>query len=158
MPRRAELPRVALRIHHRKQILERVPQPLRVVISEAVDHLQKDPQRLRVAIRQKSVAENIPEQLRYARVLVHALDRLSVKTEHLVAPQARLHQFSPPVSTKLPGEVSPLTTEFLALGVNVVHKLVDKRNGDLLDLAFGIRHFANENIAGGVDSALCVGV
>ena len=113
MPRRAELPRVALRIHHRQQILERVPQPLRVIISEAVDHLQKDPQRLRVAIGQKSVAENIPEQLRDARVLVHALDRFGVETEHLVAPQARLHQPGPAVSTELPGEKRPFTARVL---------------------------------------------
>ena len=158
MPRRAKLPRVALRIHHRKQILERVPQPLRVVISEAVDLLQKDPQRLRVAIRQKGVAENIPEQLRYARVLVHPLDRLSVKTEHLVAPQARLHQPGPAVSTELPGEKRPFTAQFFTERVHVVHELVDQRDRDLLHLALGVGYLPHQDIAGSVNAAFRVGV
>ena len=39
-----------------------------------------------------------------------------------------------------------------------VHELVDQRDGDLLDLALGVGYLAHEDVAGGVDAALGVGV
>ena len=51
-----------------------------------------------------------------------------------------------------------LAAEFLALGVHVVHELVDEGDGDLLDLGFGVGHLADENVAGGIDAAFGGGV
>ena len=77
-----------------------------------------------------------------AGVLGHLRNALAVEAEHLVAA----------------GEELALVTEFLGLGVRVVHELVDQGNGDLLDLGFGVGHFADEDVAGGVDAAFGVGV
>ena len=53
---------------------------------------------------------------------------------------------------------SLLATPPLHDGVHVVHELVDQRDGDLLDLALGVGHLAHEDVAGGVNAALGVGV
>ncbi|MGA2026656.1 MAG: hypothetical protein ABSH17_06245 [Syntrophobacteraceae bacterium] len=56
------------------------------------------------------------------------------------------------VAGKPIGEELALAAELLALGVHVVHKLVDQGDGDLLHLALGVGHFADEDVAGGVDA------
>ena len=75
-----------------------------------------------------------------------------------MAAQARLHQPGPAVAGELASEERPLAAEFLAHRVHVVHELVDERDRDLLDLAFGVGHFADEDVAGGVDTLFGFGV
>ena len=75
-----------------------------------------------------------------------------------MAAQAGAHQPGPAVAGELAGEELALTAQFFALGVDVVHELVDEGDGDLLDLALGIGHLAHEDVAGGVDAAFGVGV
>ena len=75
-----------------------------------------------------------------------------------MAAQAGAHELGPAVAGKLVGEELALAAELLALGVHVVHELVDQGDGDLLDLALGIGHLADEDVAGGVDAAFGVGV
>ena len=75
-----------------------------------------------------------------------------------MAAQAGAHELGPAVAGEVAGEELALAAEFLALGVHVVHELVDQGDGDLLDLAFGVGHFADEDVAGGVDAAFGVGV
>jgi len=53
---------------------------------------------------------------------------------------------------------SSFAAELLAFGVHVVHELVDQGNGDLLHLALGVGHIADEDVAGGVDAAFGVGI
>ena len=120
--------------------------------------LEEGAQRLRVAVGQEGIAEDVPEQLRDGGVLVHALNCFGVEIEHLVAAQARLHQPGPAVAGKLCGEEGALASQLLAGGVDVVHELVDERDGDLLDLALGVGHLAHEDVAGGVDAVFGVGV
>jgi len=75
-----------------------------------------------------------------------------------VTTEPRAHQFGPAITRKLACEELAAAAEFLALGVHIVHELVDQRDGDLLDLALRVGHFAHENVAGGVDASLGVGV
>ena len=64
----------------------------------------------------------------------------------------------PSVPGELSSEEGPLATPFLALGVQVIHELVDESDGYLLDLALWVRHLAHEDVAGGVYAAFGVGV
>ena len=75
-----------------------------------------------------------------------------------MAAEGAVHQLGPAVFGELAGEEAALAAEFLGLGVHVVHELVDEGDGDLLDLGLGIGDFADEDVAGGVDSAFGVGV
>ena len=154
MARGAELPGVALRAEHGEQVLEGVAQPFGVVVGELVDDLEEGAQGLRVAVRQIGVLEDVAEQRRDARILRHPRDRLGVEIEHLVAAQAGAQQLGPAETGELAGEECPLAAELLALGIQIVHELVDQGDGDLLDLALGVGHLAHEDVAGGVDAAL----
>ena len=51
------------------------------------------------------------------------------------------------------GEELALAAELLAEGVEVIHELVDERDGDLLDLALGVWDFAHEDVSGRVNAA-----
>ena len=75
-----------------------------------------------------------------------------------MAAEAGAHELGPAVAGEVAGEELALAAEFLALGVHVVHELVDQGDGDLLDLGFGVGHFAHEDVAGGVDAAFGIGV
>ena len=75
-----------------------------------------------------------------------------------MAAQAGAHQLSPSVAGELAGEEAALAAELLAPSVHVVHELVDQRDRDLLDLALGVRNLADQDVAGGVDTALGVGI
>ena len=75
-----------------------------------------------------------------------------------VAAQPGAHQLGPAVTSVFPGKERTRAAEFLRLRVHVVHELVDHGDGDLFDLGLGIGDFAHENVAGGVDAALGVGV
>ncbi|OHC71653.1 MAG: hypothetical protein A3H93_15775 [Rhodocyclales bacterium RIFCSPLOWO2_02_FULL_63_24] len=68
------------------------------------------------------------------------------------------HELGPAVAGVVAGEKLALAAEFLALGIHVVHELVDERDGDLFDLGFGVGHFADEDVAGRVDAAFGIGV
>ena len=92
-------------------------------------------------------------------VLGHPRDGLGVEIENLVSAEAAAHQLGPTVAGELAGEeASRSAAELLALGVHVVHELVDEGDGDLLDLALGVGHLAHEDIAGGVYAASGFGV
>ena len=75
-----------------------------------------------------------------------------------MAAQPWTHELGPAVARELASEEFPLAAEFLGLGVHVIHELVDERDGDLLDLRFGIGDLADEDVAGGVDAAFGIGV
>jgi len=75
-----------------------------------------------------------------------------------MAAEAAAHELGPAVAGEVAGEELAFAAEFLALGVHVVHELVDQGDGDLFDLAFGVGDFADENIAGAVDAAFGGGV
>ena len=156
--RRAELAGVALRAEDGEQILEGVAEPLAVVVGELVDDLEEGLERLRVAIGQIGVLEDVAEEQRDAGVLRHLGDALGVEVQHLVAAEPGAHELGPAVAGELAGEELALAAELLGLGVHVVHELVDQGDGDLLDLALGVGHFADEDVAGGVDAAFGVGV
>ena len=153
MARGAELPGVSLRAEYGEQVLEGISQSLAVVIGELVDDLEEGAQGLRVVVWQIGVLENVPEQWRDARILRHPLDRVGVEVEHVVSAQAGAQQLGPAETGELAGEECPLAAELLALGIQVVHELVDQGDGDLLDLALGVGHFPHEDVAGGVDAA-----
>ena len=42
--------------------------------------------------------------------------------------------------------------------IHVVHELVDQGDGDLFDLRFRVGHFADEDVAGGVNAGFSLGV
>ena len=152
--RGAELAGVALGAHHRQQVFEGVPQPLRVVVFELVDDLQKRAQGLRVAVGQVGVIEDAAEQRRDAGVLRDPVERLGVEVQRVVSAQPRVHQPRPAVAVELAHEEAALAAEFLALGVDVPHELVDQRDGDLLDLRLGVGDLAHQDVAGRIDAAL----
>jgi len=156
--RGAELPGLALGAEHGEQILEGVAQALGVVVGELVDDLEEGAQGLRVAVRQIGVLEDVAEEQRNAGIFRHLGDGFGVEVQDLVAAQAGAHELGPAVTGKLTGKELALPAELLALGVHVVHELVDQGNGDLLDLALGVGDLAHEDVAGGVDAAFGVGV
>jgi hypothetical protein len=75
-----------------------------------------------------------------------------------VATERWRHELGPAVAGESLGEELPLAAELLGLGVHVVHELVDQRDGDLLNLGFGVGNFADEDVSGGVDAALGIGI
>ena len=75
-----------------------------------------------------------------------------------MAAQPGSHELGPAVAGELAGEELALAAQLLALGVHVVHELVDQGDGDLLDLALGVGHLADEDVAGGVDAAAGFGI
>ena len=83
---------------------------------------------------------------------------LGVQVQHLVSANARLHQLGPAVPGELPGEKLPLAAQLLALGVEVIHELVDEGDGYLLDLTLGVGDLAHEDVTGGVYAAFSVSV
>ena len=120
--------------------------------------LRKARKGLRIAIRQVGVVEDVAKQRGNAGVLRHLGDSLCVEIQGLMAAETGAHQLGPSVAGELAGEEAPLPAKFLALGVHVVHELVDQRDSDLLDLALGVRYLADQDVAGGVDAALGVGI
>ena len=156
--RGAELPGVSLRAEDREEVLEGVAQPLAVVVFELVDDFEEGAQGLRVAVGQVGVVEDVAEEWGNAGVFRHPGDGLSVEVQGLVAAQAGAHQPGPTVAGEVAREESPHTAELFALGVDIVHELVDEGDGDLLDLALGVGHLADEDVAGGVDAAFGGGV
>ena len=158
MARCAELSGVSLRAEDGKQILEGVTQALGVIVGELVDDLEKGAQGLRVAIRQVGIVEDVAKQGGNAGVLRHLGDGLGVEIQGLMAAKAGAHQLGPSVAGELAGEEAALSAKLLALGIHIVHELVDQRDGDLLDLALGVRNLAHQDVAGGVDAALGVGI
>ena len=156
--RGAELSGVALAAQHAEQILKRIAQALRVVVGEAVDFFQKTFQRFRVTVRQVGVFKDVAKQLGHARVLAHALNGFAVQRQHFVAAHAGRHEPGPAKAGKGPGKKSAGAAQLFGLGVHVVHELVDERNGDLLNLRFGVGHFAHQDVSAGVDAAFGFGV
>ena len=158
MARGAELPGVALRAEHREQVFESVAQTLGVIVLEFVDDLEEGTQRFRVAVRQIRVLEDVAEKRRNAGVLRHLGNSFCVEVQCLVTAETRAHQLGPAVASEVAREEFALASQLLGFGVHVIHELVDQRDGYLLDLALGIGHLAYENVAGGVDTALGVGI
>ena len=72
----SELSRVALGTEDGEQVLESVSQTLRVVVAELVDDLEEGPQRLRVAIGQVGIFEDVAEERGDARILRHPVNGL----------------------------------------------------------------------------------
>ena len=141
--RGAELLRIALGAEDREQILESVTQALGVVVRKLVDDLEEGAQGLRVAIGQVGVLEDVAEQRRDTGVLRHLGDGLGIQVERLITAQPGAHQLGPAIPGVVAGEELALAAQFLSLGIHVVHELVDQRDGDLLDLAFGVGHLAH---------------
>ena len=158
MTRGAELAGIALTAENAEEILEGVAEALAVVVAELVDDLEEGLERLGVAVRQVGILEDVAEEGRDARVLGHLGNTLAVEAEHFVAAETAIHEPGPAVAGVGAGEEFALAAEFLALGVHVVHELVDQRDGDLLDLGLGIGDLADEDVAGGVDAAFGIGV
>ena len=156
--RGAELPGVALRAEHREQVFEGIPKALGVVVLELVDDLQERAQGLRVAVGQVGVLEDVAKQRRNAGVLGHPGDGFGIQIQRLVAAEAGAHQPGPAVAGVVAGKELAKAAQLLGLGVHVVHELVDQRDGDLLDLGFGVGHLADQDVAGGVDAAFGGGV
>ncbi|HUY33545.1 MAG TPA: hypothetical protein VMV69_12420 [Pirellulales bacterium] len=150
--RRAELARVALRAEHAQQVLVGVAKPFAVVVSEAVDLLEEQIERFRVAVGQEDAFEDVAEELGDVLVLVHLLDAFGIEQQALVATQALVEQLRPAVFFEAAGEERRLAAELLRLAVHVVHELVDQGDRDLLDLRFRVGHFADEDVARGVDA------
>ena len=88
----------------------------------------------------------------------HPGDGLGVEVERLVAAQARAHQLRPAVAGELAGEELAPAAQLLGLGIHVVHELVDERDGDLFDLALGVGHLADEDVAAGIDAPFGIGI
>ena len=107
---------------------------------------------------QEGVVEDVAEERRNAGVLGHSADGLCVEVQHLVSAEAGTHQPSPSVASELPGEEGALSAQLFALGVDVVHELVDQGDGDLLDLGLGVGDLSDEDVAGGVYAAFGIGV
>ena len=147
--RGAKLAGVALGAHHRQQVLERVAQPLGVVVFEFVDDLQERAQGLGIAVGQVGVVEDAAEQRRDAGVLRNPVERLGIEIQRRVSAQPRVHQSWPAVTVELVHEEAALAAQILALRVDVPHELIDQRNGDLLDLGLGIGNLAHQDVAGG---------
>ena len=158
MTRGAELSGVSLRAEDREEVLEGVAQPLGVVVFELVDDFEEGAQGLRVAVGEVGVVEDVAEERGDARVFRHPGNGLGVEVQGLVAAQAGAHQSGPAVAGEVAGEEFPRPAELFALGVDVVHELVDESDGDLLDLALGVGHLSDEDVAGGVDAAFGGGV
>ena len=158
VPGRAELPGIALRAEDAQQILEGVSEPLAVVVAELIYDLQEGLERLGIAIRQVSVFEDVAKERRDAVVLRHLRNAFRIKAEHLVPAERGSHELCPAVTGEWSREKGSLTARQFRGGVHVIHELVDQRDGDLLDLGFGIGDFADEDVAGGVDAAFGIGV
>ncbi len=156
--RGAELAGIALAAEHGEQILEGVTETLAVVVCKFVDDFEKRFQRLGVAVGQVGVLENVAEQRRDAGILRHFGDAFGIEVERFMAAEAAAHELGPAVAGEVAGEKLALAAEFLALGVHVVHELVDQGDGDLFDLAFWVGDFTDEDVAGGVDAAFGGGV
>ena len=129
-----------------------------MVVGEFVDDFEKCLERFGVAIREVGVLKDVPEQRRDAGVLRHFGDALGVERKGLMPAESRPQELGPTVAGEVAGEKRPRAAEFLRPGIHVVHELVDKGDGDLLDLGFWIGDLADEDVAGGVDAALGVGV
>jgi hypothetical protein len=67
-------------------------------------------------------------------------------------------ELGPTVSRELTGKELALAAELFCLGVHIVHELVDQGNRDLFDLALGVGHLANKEVAAGVYTAFGIGV
>jgi nitroreductase len=156
--RGAELAGVALRAEDAEEILEGVAEALAVVVAELVDDFEEGLERLGVAVREVGVFEDVAEERGDAGVLGHLGNAFAIEAEHLVAAERRGHELGPAVAGVVAGEELALAAEFLGLGIHVIHEFVDERDGDLLDLRFGVGDFADEDVAGGVDAAFGVGV
>ena len=152
MTRSSELPSVALGAEDREQVFEGIAEPLTVIIGELVDDLEECAQGFRIAVRQVGVVEDVPEQRRDAGVLGHLGDSVGVKVQNVVAAKTPTHQARPAVTGEIAGKEPPLAAELFALGVQVVHELVDEGNSDLLDLTLGVGHLAHQDIACCVDA------
>ncbi len=129
-----------------------------MVVLELVNDLEEGAQGLRVAVGQEGVLEDVAEQWRDAGVFGHARDAFGIQVQRLKAAQTGAHEFSPAVTGEVAGKELALAAQLFRLGVHVVHKLVDQRDGDLLDLTLGVGHLTDENVAGGIDAALGGGV
>ena len=86
--------------------------------------------------------------------LGHCRNGLCVSGEHLVTAKAATHQLCPAIMGELAGEKPALPAQRLALCVDIVHELVDQRDGNLLHLTFGIGHLADQNIPRRINPAL----
>ena len=135
-----------------------VAETLRVVVAELVNDLQEGAQRLRVPVGEIGIVEYVPEERRDTGVLRHPGDGLGVQVQGFVPAHAWMHQLGPAVSGEVSGEELTLPAPLLALGVDVVHELVDESNGDLFHLALGVGDLAHEYVPGCVYAAFGVGV
>ena len=158
MARGAELASVALGAEDGEEVLEGVAEAFGVIVAEFVDDLEEGAEGRGVAVREIGVLEDVPEKGRDAGVFGHFGDAFAVEAEHLVSAETAIHELGPAVAGELAGEELALAAQFLALGIHVVHELVDEGDGDLLDLGFGIGNLADEDVAGGIDAAFGVGV
>jgi hypothetical protein len=75
-----------------------------------------------------------------------------------MAAEPGAHQLGPAIALELARKKAALAAELFGLCIHVVHKFIDEGNGDLFNLRFGIGHFSDEDIAGGVDAAFGFGV
>jgi hypothetical protein len=129
-----------------------------VVVGELVDDFQEALEGLGIAVGEVGVLEDVAEEGWDAGILRHLGDAVGVEGEKLVAADAGLHELVPAEFPILAAKELPLASQLFGLGVHVVHELVDEGDGDLLDLRLGVGDLPHEEIAGGVDAALGIGV
>jgi hypothetical protein len=158
VPRGAELAGISLRSEDGEEILEGVAEALAVIVGELVDDLQEALEGLGITVGEVGVLEDVSEEGWDAGILRHLGDAVGVEGEEFVAADAGLHELGPAVFPIVAAEELPLAAQLLGLGVHVVHELVDEGDGDLLDLGLGIGDLPHEEVAGGVDAALGIGV
>ena len=156
--RGTELPGVALRAEHGEQVLKGITQAFAVVVVELVDDLEEHLERFGVPIGQIGVLEDVAEERRNAGVLRHLGDGFGVEVQDLEAAEAGVHQVGPTVADKLIGEELALAAQLFALGIHVVHELVDQRDGDLLDLTLRVGHLAHKDVASRVNAPFGVSI
>ena len=158
MPENAGIPTLFRDIFKNAYLPYRDPETLKSFL-KVIDEFEYDhSERLGIAVWKVGVFENVAEEGGDAGVFRHFGDGFAVEGEDFVTTEAGAHELGPAVAFPFAGEESALTAHLLGLGVHVGHELVDEGDGDLLDLGFRVGDFADEDIAGGVDTAFGFGV
>ena len=129
-----------------------------MVVGELVDDFQEALERLGITVGEVGVLKDVAEEGGDAGVLRHLVDAVGVEGKELMTADAGLHELGPAEFPILAAEELPLATQLFGLGIHVVHELVDEGDGDLLDLGLRVGNLPHEEVAGGVDAALGIGV
>ena len=83
-----------------------------MIITEAVDFFQEKVQCLGISVGQEYTLEDVIEELRDARILIHLLDALGLEKKALVPTDPLIEQTAPPVLLEFACEEGRLSAEF----------------------------------------------